>query len=155
MSELKAFRIIQGDTGGYGAPSYKCDRDGTRIEEWSDVCEVYDRFEADKVIAEKDKEIARQNVEIKEAVKTMKSLETEIIELKSEADRYIAELQSANQLEIDEWYNKLMHQKYKRCVAMARACMEMQCETEQQADFAVRWEHRWLTLATYYKEMAK
>ena len=57
--------------------------------------------------------------------------------LKSEADRYIA------------------HQKMKRCLAMARACMEMQCETEQQADFAVRWEHRWLTLATYYKEMAK
>lgn len=51
MSELKAFRIIQGDTGGYGAPSYKCDTDGNRIEEWSDVCEVYDRFEADKVIA--------------------------------------------------------------------------------------------------------
>ena len=57
--------------------------------------------------------------------------------IKSEADRYIA------------------HQKMKRCLAMARACMEMQCETEQQADFAVRWEHRWLTLATYYKEMAK
>ena len=56
---------------------------------------------------------------------------------KDEADRYIA------------------HQKMKRCLAMARACMEMQCETEQQADFAVRWEHRWLTLATYYKEMAK
>lgn len=60
MSELKAFRIIQGDTGGYGAPSYKCDTDGNRIEEWSDVCEVYDRFEVDKVIAEKDKEIRRQ-----------------------------------------------------------------------------------------------
>lgn len=57
MSELKAFRIIQGDTGGYGAPSYKCDTDGNRIDEWSDVCEVYDRFEADKVLAEKDKEI--------------------------------------------------------------------------------------------------
>ena len=52
MSELKAFRIIQGDTGGYGAPSYKCDTDGNRIEEWSDACEVYDKFEADKVIAD-------------------------------------------------------------------------------------------------------
>lgn len=51
MSELKAFRIIQGDTGGYGAPSYKCDADGNQIEEWPDVCEVYDKSEADKVIA--------------------------------------------------------------------------------------------------------
>lgn len=38
MSEPKAFRIIQGDTGGCGVPSYKCDTDVNRIEEWSDAC---------------------------------------------------------------------------------------------------------------------
>lgn len=76
MSDLKAFRIIQGDTGGYGAPSYKCDPDGNRLEEWGDICEVYDRSEVDAYLyeteeqhkhevslllvrlAEKDKEIA-------------------------------------------------------------------------------------------------
>ena len=59
MRELKAFRIIQGDTGGYGAPSYKCDTDGHRIEEWSDACEVYDRFEADKVIEKLERDIVK------------------------------------------------------------------------------------------------
>ena len=58
MSELKAFRIIQGDTGGYGAPSYKCDPDGNRLEEWGDICEVYDRGEVDAYLYEKDKELA-------------------------------------------------------------------------------------------------
>ena len=64
-------------------------------------------------------------------------LNDEQVYIKSEADRYIA------------------HRNAKYCEAMAQSCMEMQCETEQQADFAVRWEHRWLTLATHYKEMAK
>lgn len=58
MSELKAFRIIQGDTGGYGAPSYKCDTDGNRLEEWGDICEVYERSEVDSYLYEKDMEIS-------------------------------------------------------------------------------------------------
>lgn len=53
--------------------------------------------------------------------------------LKSEADAYIR------------------HQKYKRCLAMAQRCMDAQCETEQDAEFLVRWEHRWLTLAEKFK----
>lgn len=54
--ELKAFRIIQGDTGGYGAPSYKCDPDGNRLEEWGDICEVYDRSEVDAYLSEKEEQ---------------------------------------------------------------------------------------------------
>ena len=65
------------------------------FDESTDEIRFADRFyimtEADAVlkgqqelIAEKDKEIARQNTEIKEAVKTMKSLEAEIMKLKEE-----------------------------------------------------------------------
>jgi len=57
--ELTSFRIIQGDTGGYGAPSYKCDPDGNRLEEWDDVCEVYEAWAVDAVLAKKDIEIRR------------------------------------------------------------------------------------------------
>lgn len=77
MSELKAFRIIQGDTGGYGAPSYKCNTDGDRIEEWSDACEVYDRFEADNVIADKDAEIAQLQAMLEERNKQVGELKEE------------------------------------------------------------------------------
>ena len=49
--------------------------------------------------------------------------------LKSEADKVIA------------------HHKYKRCLAMARWCMDAECKTEKDADFLVRWEYRWLALA--------
>ena len=79
--------------------------------------------------------------------------------IKSEADRYIAELQSANQLEIDEWYNKLMHQKYKRCVAMAKWCHSMWSAnifihegSDRVSHHYMRWEHRWLELAEKFKE---
>ena len=79
--------------------------------------------------------------------------------LKSEADRYIAELQSANQLEIDEWYNKLMRQKYKRCLAMARLCHERSLwwyskgyGFEKYDKFWEKWEKRWLELAEKFKE---
>ena len=54
--ELKAFRIIHGDTGGYGAPSYKCDPDGNRLEECGDICEVYDRGEVDSYLYEKEEQ---------------------------------------------------------------------------------------------------
>lgn len=56
----------------------------------------------------------------------------EPIYLKSEVDRYISELIADQQLELDEWYCRVEHQKYKRCLAMAKACLEkserMYCE---------------------------
>lgn len=50
--------------------------------------EVYLKDKADAALSEKDKEIARQNIEIKEAVQTMKSLEAEIIELKDKCQMH-------------------------------------------------------------------
>ncbi len=120
MSELKSFRIIQGDTGGYGAPSYKCDTDGNRLEEWGDICEVYDRGEVDAYLyekeeqhqhevslllvrlAEKDKEIniLQQSLQSSETVsayrkRTIKEYEVKVDRMRmdiAEKDRYILNL---------------------------------------------------------------
>ena len=93
----------------------------------------------------------------------LKAFETGLgrkVYLKSEADRYIAELQSANQLEIDEWYNKLMHHKYKRCLAMARWCHNKSLwwyskgyGFEKYDKFWEKWEKRWLEIAEQFKEV--
>lgn len=95
--------------------------------------------EADKVIAEKDKEIARQNTEIKNAV----------IDLKLR-DKMNDELAIA-----------LKHQKYRRCLAMHDYCL---CELEfafrdpcieRSTEGCVRWRkwaNLWLELAEKFKE---
>ena len=138
MSELKAFRIIQGDTGGCGAPSYKCDTDGNRIEEWSDICEVYDKFEADKVIADLE-ESHKMEVE---------QLLMEIEELKEGAENLILD----NYLKDRE----IKHHKYKRCLAMAWWCsaeLGMLVSTwESKIKHYKKWQKRWLELAEKFKE---
>lgn len=48
--------------------------------------EVYLKDKADEALSEKDHEIARLNTEIKEAVKTMKSQDVEIMELKKKLE---------------------------------------------------------------------
>lgn len=85
----------------------------------------YLKSEADKVIEEKD----------------------EIID---ELKEHIDELQKATDSawsKVNAIYDELRHQKYKRCLAMAQWCMDAECKTEKDADFLVRWEHRWLALA--------
>lgn len=54
-----------------------------------EICGVFAYYDADDVdalLAEKDKEIARQNTEIIEAVKTMKYQEEEIVQLKQKLE---------------------------------------------------------------------
>ena len=134
MSELKAYRIIQGDTGGFGAPSYKCDIDGNRIEEWPDTCEVYDKFEADKVIAE----------------------------LKADYKEACDRLQTANLIK-DEQIAATRHSKRKRCLNKAEWCEERSARYDalqertgfswrREIDFYFRWSQRWLELAEKFKE---
>ena len=117
MSKLKAFRIIQG------------------------ACEVYDRFEADNVIAEKD---------------------AEIVELKKQVHDYTLGLfviQATAEKEA-------RHHKYKRCEAMARWCRYWAgywetCEPSDCSMFIIKaryyrkWLKRWLKLAKNYRRMAK
>lgn len=77
--------------------------------------------------------------------------------LKSEADKVIAELKEHNEnyrFDNKNMLHKIMnqdaelrHSDHKRCLAMAQWCMDAECKTEKDADFLVRWEHRWLALA--------
>lgn len=103
MSELKAFRIIQGDTGGYGAPSSKCDTDGNRLEEWCDICEVYDKSEADKVIDELE-ESHKKEVE---------QLLIEIVKLKTDYKEACDRLQTANLIKDEQ---KVKADKFLSCL---------------------------------------
>lgn len=153
MSELKAFRIIQGDTGGYGAPSYKCDTDGNRIEEWSDVCEVYDRSEADKVIAEKDKEIAELLAEVEDVINTYKASVESKVKIWERCKK--AEADTA------EKDKEISHQKYKRCLDMVAYCdlkmsywaiREIHEGDTGKFDLYSKWYDRWRELADKFKE---
>lgn len=156
MSELKAFRIIQGDTGGYGAPNYKCDTDGNRIEELSYACEVYDRLEADKVIEELKSDIA----DLRDDKKTTDAI-------LNERNEEIAEL---NQKNDDSRYNiavlrkEKSHQKYKRCLAIARWCFtksnyhfvlarhgEDAKKNNRKSILYTKWHKRWLAIAEKFK----
>lgn len=88
--ELQSFRIIQGDTGGYGAPSYKCDPAGNRLEEWGDVCEVYDRGEVDAYLYEKEEqhqhEVSLLLVRLAEKDKEIAALKSKYRDCKRELD---------------------------------------------------------------------
>lgn len=87
--------------------------------------QVYLKSEADKVIAEKD---------------------TQIAELKKGAKNLILD----NYLQDKE----LRHQKYKRCFAMAKLChwkMGVFIYKKEKSDFYYRWYKRWLELAEKFK----
>ena len=51
----------------------------------------------------------------------------------------------------------IRHQKYKRCLAMAKwCCLAKQFEdTEWYAKWINKWHNKWHSLAKHYKEMAK
>ncbi len=90
--------------------------------------------------------------------------------IKSEVDEVIAELQK----QVHDYAQGLYviqaradkdarHQKYKRCLAMARWCDEvmMSCELRGYAvnriwanrhQWAMRWKYRWLELAKKFKD---
>ena len=87
--------------------------------------------------------------------------------MKSEADKVIAELESKLDIYkrgfkeddkiIASLSQKLRHQKYKRCLAMAFWCsaeLGMLVSTwESKIKFYKRWHKRWLELANKFKEV--
>ena len=96
---------------------YHCD-------EWHNpYTEFYLKSEADKVIAEKDKEIA---------------------ELKEGAKKLILD----NYLQTKE----LRHQKRKRCLAMAQVLEHVCPITNRKAKWREKWRECWLELAEKFKE---
>jgi hypothetical protein len=103
--------------------------------------EFYLKSEADKVIAEKDAEIAR--------LKAIRKVHIEAIESMGAG------------LQQDE--EEILHQKYKRCLAMAEWCEERCARYDllqehsgfswrMEIDFYFRWYQRWLELAEKFNE---
>lgn len=95
----------------------------------------YDKSEADKVIAEKDAEIER--------LKAIRKVHVEAIES-----------MGAGLLQDEE---ELRHQKYKRCLAMARWCRtSARCDEGLGAfkyrDWYWKWFKRWFAIAEQFKE---
>ena len=99
------------------------------------LADYYLKSEADKVIAEKDAEIAR-----------LKATPDEI--MKYVFDKML--IYPHDMVRLEDAYKlavALRRSNRKRCVAMAQWCMDAECKTEKDAGFLVRWEHRWLALA--------
>ena len=101
--------------------------------------EFYLKSEADKVIAEKDKEIQR--------------LENLCESYRIDCDNLaIREANACKEIERDN--KQIRRQKYKRCVAKAEACMHKRWRTDEGFDYARSTRHmnKWLELAEQFKE---
>ena len=113
MSELKAFDIVVAEEG-YCEGVVKYRR------------AVYDKSEADKVIAE-----------LEEKLKYSRNAR------KYWRKEYLIE------------YKECCHQKYRRCLAMARWCWAVKelnrYGDQDYMDFAEKWHNRWLELAEKFK----
>ena len=137
----------------------------------------YLKSEVDKVIADKDKEIAELKADIADLRDDKKSTDAildernaELAKLQAiieERDKTIDDrkadykeacdrLQTANLIK-DEQLAATRHQKYKRCLAMAKLCNEKWLvhnfvEIPTKLRFYDKWEKRWLELAEKFKE---
>lgn len=87
---------------------------------------------------------------------------------KDDADKVIAELKDKLDLYKRGWeendkiigylYAELLHQKYRRCLAMAKLChwkMGVFIYKKEKNDFYYRWHKRWLKIAEEFKEAGK
>lgn len=141
MSELKARRIgqLMSETG-------RCDT------------EVYLKSEADKVIAEKDEEIYNIKYSRDEWAKACNQKDKEIAELEKRIDDGDKDFEMANN-QNERLLKIVRHQKYKRCLAMARWCdTQVEWYNSLNEDYSfwlelyVKWHNRWLELAERFKE---
>lgn len=123
MSELKAFDIVVAEEG-YCEGFVKYRR------------AVYDKSEADKVIADLDKS---HKTEVRQLLILNRD-----------------QTNSANRLR-DSMEQAIRHHKYKRCFKMARWCIQMMVfnskyGTDKKWHLFKKWHKRWLALADKFKE---
>lgn len=113
--------------------------------EVGDEYEMYKVSEVDAVLAEKDKEIA----ELKARIQLDDDEMAGFLQLEEECGggdlgKYIDKLRS-----------EIRHQKYKRCLAMAKWCEYRWTDIATQYYKSVlyrKWQLRWLELAEKFKE---
>lgn len=155
MSELKAYQVICTDdidrneiTENFSAPDFL----------------AYDADEADKVIAEKDTEIAQLQAMLEERNKQVGELKGDIADLRDdkkltdaildERNAEIAEVKKACNDNLDWCLRTLKenrHHKYKRCLKMAKIC-EDKLGTVVKPGWWNKWYKRWLEIAKKVKE---
>lgn len=134
--------------------------------------EVCLKEDVDKVIAEKDEEIYNIKYSRDEWAKACNQKDKVIAELKAQKSQAeddcaywkMSEGNAATAMhETEEYsmqlYNELRHQKFKRCLAMARCCYNESLwwyskgyGFEKYDKFWEKWEKRWLELAEKFKE---
>jgi YesN/AraC family two-component response regulator len=127
MSELKAFVARKIDDGS-------CDP--------VPCIEVYLKSEADKVIAE----LKAQKAQAEDDCAYWKMNEGNAANAMHETEEYAMQL-----------YKEAQHQKYKRCLSIARTCKRNRlnasvCGPIVKIDFWEKWYKRWLELAEKFKE---
>ena len=105
--------------------------------------QMYPKAETDKVIAEKDKEIQR--------------LENLCESYRIDCDNLaIREANAYREIERDN--KQIRHQKYRRCLAMAKVCKLKRFDAadyripRRKWDFYNKWLKRWLELAEKFKD---
>jgi hypothetical protein len=145
----------------------------------NEYAEFYLKYEADKVIAEKDAEIRRlkNSIAPKQSDKTLQERLNEVCEKHGvstlqDLDWAFCESEKRHAKDCIEAVSIIRHSKYKRCLAMARWCRESlrlmrtyevtedfwNLEPGQDAeyfckkgDFYSKWRKRWLELAEKFK----
>jgi len=140
MSELKAFDVGLGQYCEDSSPcvvAFDADRNPRLLNE-----KVYLKSEADKVIVE----LKAQKAQAEDDCAYWKMSEGNAANAMHETEEYAMQL-----------YNELRHQKYKRCLAMAKLCNEKWlvhnfAEIPTKLGFYDKWEKRWLGLAEQFKE---
>ena len=109
----------------------------------------YPKSEADKVIADLEEshkmEVGQLLIEIAELKNKINEAQTEL-----ELWRDGSIISEAHQKELDG----KQHSDYKRCVAMAEACMHKRWRTDEGFDYARSTRHmkKWLELAEKFKD---
>lgn len=115
-----------------------------------DLAQIYLKSEADKVIADKDAEIAQLQAMLEERNRQIGNLDA---------------IAKRNQIAAQTLRKKMNHQKYKRCLAMAEMCKAKYDEEDAKVNDGLSWEYispemkywerwrnRWLALAKKFKE---
>ncbi len=125
---------------------------------------VYLKSEADKVIAEKDEEIARLKNRIapKQSDRTLQERLNEVCEKHGvstlqDLDWAFCESEKMRARDCIEAAKELTHHKYKRCLAMAEWCDAEADVADADGDYEdmrwyQKWHQRWLELAEKFKE---
>ena len=111
--------------------------------------QVYIKSEADKVIADKDKEIVKlkaQKAQAEDDCAYWKMSEGNAAKAMHETEEYAMQL-----------YNELRHSNYKRCLAMAGKCRLRARWFGDNAfykkeQWALKWHRRWLKIAEQFKD---